>query len=314
MKKPAVLVVLLLILSTILISSAAEAKPKAFPQIDWKMEPEVLLSSDSATLTLTLTNGAKPEEKDGGLLGGLLPSVPASPASTYIQRIYLSSKDERIKVFSPTYERIGELAPGQSLSFSFRIKVAENASDGVYYLKLWAHLSNADDLRYLIPIEIDNKQKPDLFATGIGNEFSQAIGAYKLTGEINNAGLKNATNVVVKLSGVKGIQPTVPYETYFVGFLESNDFSSFELDYRLKKVELSAESKLLIYIEYKDEDGRTFSKEEELNLSALGINISALPKAKQKEGSSLLIIGITIIVAVVIIGIIAYSWKSYKRK
>jgi hypothetical protein len=317
MKKITLSVGLLIILLNIILPfGPVQAKSKAEPLVEWKLEPEVLLSGDNATLTITITNTAKLSQEGGGL-GSLLPfgSTGSSGGSTYVQRIRLASQNESIDVFSPPYEKAGEISPGQSMKFTFRIKLAENTTDGIYYLNLWAHLSNTDDPRLLIPIRVDNNRKPNLFVTGLESKLSPDIDAYKLSGEINNKGLRNATGATITLKETNPVQPVQPHPVYFIGYLESNGFISFELTYRLKRTNLSPGDKISLVMEYKDEYGRSFEKIEEISFSSLGLTSTAqITQPQQNKGMPAIAVVITAAVVLVIALAILHSWKSYKKE
>ena len=54
-------------------------------------------------------------------------------------------------------------------------------------------------------------------------------GRYKISGDINNAGLEEANGVVMKIADGEGIVAVHPYKAYFVGLLSADDFSSSTL-------------------------------------------------------------------------------------
>jgi hypothetical protein len=147
------------------------------------------------------------------------------------------------------------------------------------------------------------------------NKLSQDINAYKLSGEINNKGLRNATGATIVLKETDLIQPLQPHPVYFIGYLESNGFISFELTYGLKRASLLPGDKNLLTLGYKDEYGRSFEKIEEINFSSFGLTSTAQTTQPQ-QNEELSTVGIAIIVAVVLVIALAifYSWKSYKKE
>jgi hypothetical protein len=94
-------------------------------------------------------------------------------------------------------------------------------------------------------------------------EVSQSGSAITLTGDVTNAGLKDAYSVKVTVDDPA--TATDPYPVYVVGGLESDDFSSFE-------VTCSAQgaSSVPLLVQYKDEDGKTFSETVTVSLSSAG--------------------------------------------
>ena len=124
------------------------------------------------------------------------------------------------------------------------------------------------------------------------------MSVYKITGDINNAGLEDARSVVIKIKEHEGIEAMHPYKSYFVGLLSPDDFSSFELDVNVAE----NVTKVPLLIEYKDEDGNLFSMTEY-------ISIEHRPAANSGE-LPVSMIGVLVVIAIFLIGVIAYSWKK----
>jgi len=125
------------------------------------------------------------------------------------------------------------------------------------------------------------------------------VSVYKITGDINNAGLKEANSVVMKVGDAEGIEAMHPYKAYFVGLLSADDFSSFELNVKV----CENETQVPLIIEYKDEDGFLFSVAEHISVdrSEGTTDTGELPVA---------MIAVLVVIAVIVIGLIAYSWKK----
>ena len=153
-----------------------------------------------------------------------------------------------------------------------------------------------------VPLNVtESKKRAELILTGIEVEPMLGTNAYKITGDINNAGLKEAKSVVMKVSDAEGIEAMNPYKAYFVGLLSPDDFSSFELD--VKVGENGTQVSLPLVIEYKDEDGNKFSKTEYILIERHQGTTSSreLPVS---------MIAVLVVIAIVVIGLIAYSWKK----
>ena len=110
--------------------------------------PEVLMSEDSGTVTLTLKNSAteytiKMDNKDYSM-------------NAHIQSAELVS-NEFIEVTSDPYYNAGIIGPGDSIDFPFSILVKNNTPDGTYFLDL--NLKGAARLYSLnlkIPVRVDS--------------------------------------------------------------------------------------------------------------------------------------------------------------
>ena len=151
-----------------------------------------------------------------------------------------------------------------------------------------------------MPLNVtDSKKRAELILTGIEVEPMPGMNAYKITGDINNAGLKEAKSVVMKVGDAEGIEAMNPYKAYFVGLLSPDDFSSFELDVKVGE----NETQVPLVIEYKDEDGNKFSKTEYISIERRQGTTSSgeLPVS---------MIVVLVVIAIMVIGLIAYSWKK----
>nr|CBH39509.1 hypothetical secreted protein, containing PKD domain [uncultured archaeon] len=111
----------------------------------------------------------------------------------------------------------------------------------------------------------ESKKSAELILTGIEMEAIPGMGVYKIAGDINNAGLKAAKSVIMRVGEKEGIKATHPYKPYFVGLLNPDDFISFEL-----KVKIEGNvTEVPLVIEYKDENGNLFSKTEYISIEQL---------------------------------------------
>jgi hypothetical protein len=83
--------------------------------------------------------------------------------------------------------------------------------------------------------------------------------SYKLTGDVNNAGITDAKAMVLTVgSPAKAVEP---YGEYSIGSLASDDFSSFELTFTINDL-----SSVPIIVRWKDTDGNSFSTTQNLDL------------------------------------------------
>ncbi|MBN1763018.1 MAG: hypothetical protein JW878_08105 [Methanomicrobia archaeon] len=199
----------------------------------------------------------------------------------------------------PSEVFVGALAADESKDASFNF-TPQSTGDHVLNFKL--EFKNGDNLHsnvLNIPVSVtESKKSAELILTGIEVESASGLGAYKITGDINNAGLEEARSVVMKVGAAEGVEAMNPYKAYFVGLLSPDDFSSFELD--VKVAENVTTVPLLI--EYKDVDGNLFSMTEYISIEHPPMTSSGeLPVS---------MIAVLVVVAILIVGVIAYSWKK----
>ncbi len=124
---------------------------------------------------------------------------------------------------------------------------------------------------------------------------------YSVTGDVTNAGLEVANSVVVM--GGEGVSPVDPYQRYVVGSLQPDDFSSFEITFQAENL-----ASVPIVVTYKDVDGNTFEKTSTIDIPEL------TPGAGKEGGIPLPVIGLVIVLAVIIGGVVWYSWRKRDGK
>ncbi len=159
----------------------------------------------------------------------------------------------------PSSVFIGELAPNGQTRAAFNLTPMENATLGfelVFYNGLNRHATTVDlQLEYG-----ESKQRAELLLSNFVVEQTGKV--YRLTGDINNAGLRSARSVVIAPG--EGATPTDPYPRYVIGSLEPDDFASFELNFLAEN-----RTTVPLAISYKDDNGDAF---EERAQAALNVN------------------------------------------
>ncbi|MCD6387717.1 MAG: DUF11 domain-containing protein, partial [Methanophagales archaeon] len=270
--------------------------------------PEEVISGERALLKIAVGN-ARPNEVAGVKIRAEVANGSGEVVPSEIFIGSLSPDEKKIVAlnFTPHAEGMHTL----SLFLSFKNGVNAHTSE------LSVHLVSAA------------KKRPELVISGIECEFDAEINAYKIKGDISNAGLSAAKGVVMRIGEGEGFSAAYPYPSYFVGSLNPDDFSSFELDVRIfsnassntsSNASSNASSKaspttaentekcevsIPIVIEFKDEDGYTFKKTEYVK-----VKLSEQEEWETSAEISPLLIAILVIIAALISSFIVYSWKK----
>ncbi|MEN6341594.1 MAG: hypothetical protein ABFC89_03445 [Methanospirillum sp.] len=196
---------------------------------------------------------------------------------------------------TPSAVFIGALAPNAQSMASFNLTPAENASIGfeiVYY-----NGPNRHAVTRAFPVGYgQSKLSADLILSNFVVELTGGI--YKLTGDVNNAGLSDARSVVIAPG--EGVTPADPYPRYVIGSLAPDDFASFELEFRAEN-----RSTVPLVISYKDTDGDPFEQRTE---AALTLNTTA-SSSGTSGGLPLVWIVFAIVIAAGVGYLIYRSWK-----
>jgi hypothetical protein len=200
----------------------------------------------------------------------------------------------------PSEVFIGALSSDESKVASFNFTPQTKGAHAINFKLAFKNGDNHHSAALSVPLNVtESKKSAELILTGLEVESMPGLNVYKITGDINNAGLEEAKSVVMKVGNAEGIEAVHPYKAYFVGLLSPDDFSSFELDVKVGE----NVTQVPLIIEYKDEDGILFSKTEYISIERRQGTTSSgeLP-------ISMVILGV--VIAILVVGLIAYSWKK----
>jgi hypothetical protein len=215
-----------------------------------------------------------------------------NPRASEVTGVNLVMEGEGLDITPASYF-IGTLKADASTTVSFNITPhqAGNLTTTVFY----QNGVNLHTKEITTPIALDdNLKRASLIAS---NLFLTSEGStYHLTGDVSNAGLEVANAVTVTAGG--GAVPVDPFRSYVVGSLNPDDFASFEVSFQAENA-----SSVLLLLQFKDKDGRIFSERTEVPVTSSSVpaqGTTALP-----SGPILLLV-----LALVVAGIIIYSWKK----
>lgn len=204
--------------------------------------------------------------------------------------------------FNPSEVFVGAIPSGNKSTVTVTLNTMASTS-GEKDISFTASFFNGDNYHVSGKeyITIDVVEQPSLIFTSI--EVKNIGNQYTLTGDINNFGTTDAKNVLVSVSGSDDIKPMQPYANYFVGTLEADDFSSFELSARILS---SNVTKVPILIEFRDTDNVYSSVTGYIDLEN-----TATSESDNKPATWVWSIAAVLLIAVA--GAIAYSWKKREQ-
>lgn len=213
-----------------------------------------------------------------------------NPRTSDVTGVNLAMEGEGLDI-TPSSYFIGTLKPDASSTVSFNITPRQEAN-----LSITASYQNGVNLHrktIFLPVTLDDDLKrASLVASNL--VVTRDGTSYRMTGDVSNAGLEVANAVTVTAGGAA--VPVDPFRSYVVGSLNPDDFASFEISFTARNA-----SSVLLLLQFKDQDGRVFSGETEVPLSAASGPARASPSLQPV----FMILGA---LAVVVAGIIIYSW------
>jgi len=195
---------------------------------------------------------------------------------------------------TPSSYFIGNLNPDQAQRLSFNI-TPQHPSELEFRVD-YKNGVNPHETSVKVPVGFGvSKTEANPLLSNIIVEYQDR--KYVLTGDVYNAGLEVANSVVLTAGGEA--VPVDPYQSYVVGSLEPDDFSSFEITFTAVNM-----TEVPIVVSYRDVDGNPFEK-------TYTVSIPEQTSGSTKEpGIALPLIGVIIASAAVIGGAIWYSWKK----
>ena len=153
---------------------------------------------------------------------------------------------------------LGALASDEEKNASFEITASQSTE--LTFDVSYRNGINEHHTILTIPVEIGERAvAPDMVVNNI--EVARSGSAITLTGDVSNAGLKDAYSVKVTVDDPA--TPTDPYPVYVIGGLEPDDFSSFEVTCNAESA-----SSIPLVVEYRDQDGRTFTETVTVSLNS----------------------------------------------
>ncbi|MGP8319418.1 MAG: hypothetical protein ACT6FD_01295 [Methanosarcinaceae archaeon] len=207
-------------------------------------------------------------------------------------------------VFTPSEVFVGTITAGNKSTATFTLDTMAS-SQGVKNVSFSASYFNGDNLHQSAGVSTTTNvvEKSSLLLTAI--EIKDIGTKCTITGDINNVGTTDAKNVMLSIVECDDIEPVQPYANYFIGTLEADDFSSFELSARVSSGNITS---VPVVIEFRNTDNAYISITESIDLGSNPITGSS-----SSNDMSPVVIGAIVISAIAIIGIIGYSWKKRKE-
>ena len=204
--------------------------------------------------------------------------------------------------FNATEFYVGSVPPKDSVALTINIDTASSTA-GRKDITFTARYMNGDTVHQSdLAASIAVVDRSILILTGITTEHTSPW--YTITGDVNNLGATDLSGVVVAIGAADGVTPRQPYPEYFIGELEVDDFGSFELSVELD----DGIDSVPLTIEYRDANRAYIVQHESIDVDSSG----AAAGQRSSEGMSTGMIALIVLAGLLVIGVIAYSWKQRK--
>jgi hypothetical protein len=121
---------------------------------DYEVTPQVLMPGDLGTVTVTIRNTASSAsftEKTGPISSDTSGTTTVTDINVYIEKALLEGNG--LEVVGDSYQRIGDLGPGQTIQLTFLIRAP--AQTGLYFPEVWIDTRGGRSTRYPVPVNVN---------------------------------------------------------------------------------------------------------------------------------------------------------------
>ena len=241
-----------------------------------------------------------------------------NPRDNNLTGITITPSGEGVRTIQSSYF-VGDLGPGASTQVIF--DAIPSRPTNLTFSTAYRNGINVHSTDTTVPIFIDNSRRSaDLVINNV--KLTSTGGSSQLDGDITNGGLDDAKSVVVSVQSPA--TPVDPYPSYVVGTLAVDDFSSFTLTFSAQAL-----TSVPILVQWKDSDGNSYQDTININLRTATLGGTTGSTSSQAAGAArgggggflfgggrgvqLPITEIIIVIAVAIIGIVAWRKGVFSK-
>lgn len=220
----------------------------------------------------------------------------ANPRNNNVTNVALEVTGDGITA-NPERIFIGEL--GTKAKVPVNVSITPEKATTVLLTLTYNNGDNPHQTTMELPVAfgVDKKQADPVISNV---QVTTEGGIYRVTGDVNNAGLETANTVMV--TALAPAVPQDPYKTYVVGALKPDDFGSFEVTFTAGPGNTS----IPVELSYKDTDGNIYRSVQDVKISSSGVSVSPAEGGFSKM--------LPVAAAIVIILIFVGGWVYYLRR
>jgi hypothetical protein len=198
-----------------------------------------------------------------------------NPRDGVINNVLVTPSGTGVDV-SPSDKFVSSLNSGSSIDIPFTV-TPHQQSDLTFHIS-YQNGDNEHTQDFVLPLNIGEDKTAAVPV--INNVAITSLGSsYKLTGDVNNAGVTDAKAMVITVGApAKAVEP---YAQYSIGSLASDDFSSFDLTFSSNDL-----SSVPVVVSWKDVNGNSFSITKNLNLQSVSSGSSSSSRSSSTTGGN----------------------------
>lgn len=208
------ILLVLMFMQTVTADTDITVRPSVM--VDYSVDPAYLMPGDVGTVTVTLNNAAQdysysvPVDNDTEVFDLTAQVIDAS-----------LSGDSHVQVTSNSYYDVGLLGPGDTIDFTYSIKVSGDATEGTHFLD-FVFVGGGDmyDVKWKIPVTVDSSG-----IKLINSEISRDADYIVLD-------IANVRPNTVKAVTIVPVTDNVEFQPaqYFIGTMDSDEMFTIQFD------------------------------------------------------------------------------------
>ena len=251
----------------------------------YEVTPAVLMPGDLGTITVTLTNTASSAtltEKTGVDIH----------AMTKVTDINVNIEHARLEgygviVVSESYQRIGDIGPGQSIPITFLIRAP--ATTGIYFPEVWIDTKDGRSTRYPVPVNVNTPiAVARLAVIGTAVTTPEAVkpgeqAAVRL--DIINSGQSAASEVIVRIGNASTSVMPKDAELYHIPAIPAGQHTPVDLTFITDRKAEPGIATVPVTISYYTTDGVMHQEQAAINLLIRGdveIGIASIESSPER--------------------------------
>lgn len=208
--------------------------------------------------------------------------------------------------FTPSEYFIGSIPAGNKSTATFTLNTMHSSPEKRDVSFVVSYF-NGDNLRQTgkLTRQVEVIGQHSLIFTSL--EVYRAGNRYTISGDLNNFGITDAKNVMISVAESDKVVAVQPYARYYIGTLETDDFSSFELSAQAVSGNVA---NIPVVIEFRDPNNAYMSIRENISISTSSIASASATSEEEKESPFML----WAVAGILAIGIAALIYNSWKKR
>ena len=240
---------------------------------DYTVTPQVLMPGDLGTVTVTLKNTASSAvltEKTGALSSDISGTTTVTDINVYIEKALLEGNG--IEVVGDSYQRIGDLGPGQTIQITFLVRAP--AKTGLYFPEVWIDTRGGRSTRYPVPVNVNTPiAVAKLAVLGTAVTMPDAVkpgeqAAVRL--DLINSGESAADRVIVRIGNASTSVRSRDAELYHISTIPAGQHAPIDLTFITDRKAETGIATVPVTITYYTTDGAEHGEHANINLLVQG--------------------------------------------